>query len=1285
MDTAGGLREGPDDGRPAAAGFASAVSSWDWGLAVSEVPGRRFVLRGPLVELSPLDLGPIIGGGEGVRESLPRVTLLRTADLLSLRLSFVDLVREAGPDGPVLRRADGARVGYLRVILTGQHVHEEAFFSSSGGLKAKGDDARPADPDDRVPEPATAFRTPPVNARLAGASRLVLRVVDERIPWTGEGILRALGSLRLSVPRQATPRTPERDPLLDIIERFDVVGSSTLLDTLTASSHAASVSGTLHAVAAIRVAVSAVRSRFGSHAAASAVLASHRGGGTFRLSEDLARQIELEQLPIEAILATEPAPPTATQTALELPWRLLLSPHSEAGFVHALDPVSSATGRIELWHTRLGTRTDDGVDEATPDDRTVRAVWARDFEELAGFPFRSTPPGSGSEFPNADGSQDRPRFRSPLNSRDRMMLVHETANPKRPRSSGTAAYVPPPVDVEHLALSALGGSLRSRFTTRPPRNTTIEKWVHQAVYGRDDFVEVVYAGYLLPFGHRASLVKVTERELHQGTAYLVQRMYIVVRQPFRDLGAGGRTVGATRLDRAVPFSSVRLLTTTTPFINEPTDLTPSVPGWMFVPTVGSSAFPFRMLAVDLDDRLVELEGPLTFVEKDHRETDGRLETVVAEYGKLEHAIDARGQKVAYAASVSADDTSLATRRLRFDVVTSTGLRQRGGEAIGLEPVLRDASVVVPAMSALAGAGAWVTVAYPARYLAEGFAGTSAEVFLDLVGGAKLDFSTQSDRSGGFVAPTIEVRSLSRSLGPMARTAAGLAPGSGFDLRTYFDSSAKLFGLVGLGQLLPQGAVDQVPRFVAESLDAATMLISNVERVADLATTLSAAPNAGAASGPLQALADAATSLLDGVVDLLADQQPAAATSAATNLTDAAAAARPHLAAAEGLLRADREALESVLSRATDALTGGIDWVGLIAKAAAGAPLPHQIRARLDWRAALLPWPSDDPIFEPLGAGALTLAVDVQAPVDAGAPPSALVSCALSPFALHLIGKKGAFLRLRFERLEFSAVPGRKTDVNVVFRDPGGVEFDGPLAFVETLRSIIPMDGFSDPPYLDVSASGIEAGFDVAVPTVAMGVFALSNVTFAAAFTVPFIGESIAVRFAFSSREDPFRLQVALFAGGGYFAVVITPSEVRELEAAFEFGAAVALNFGVASGSVSVMAGIYFRVLTRDGQTSAQLSGYFRARGDVDVLGLIRACIEIYLDLTYETSSGKAVGRASISVEVSVALLSFSVSISCEKKFAGSSGDPTFAEVMGVSAADPQQPRPWDEYCDAFAG
>ena len=86
----------------------------------------------------------------------------------------------------------------------------------------------------------------------------------------------------------------------------------------------------------------------------------------------------------------------------------------------------------------------------------------------------------------------------------------------------------------------------------------------------------------------------------------------------------------------------------------------------------------------------------------------------------------------------------------------------------------------------------------------------------------------------------------------------------------------------------------------------------------------------------------------------------------------------------------------------------------------------------------------------------------------------------------------------------------------------------------------------------------------------------------------------------------------------------------------------------------------------------QLTGYFRLRGEVDVLGLISACIELYLELTYEFSSGKASGRATLTIEVEVLFLSFSVEICCEKKFEGSNNDPDFVQIMGVPP--PGDPR-----------
>ena len=140
--------------------------------------------------------------------------------------------------------------------------------------------------------------------------------------------------------------------------------------------------------------------------------------------------------------------------------------------------------------------------------------------------------------------------------------------------------------------------------------------------------------------------------------------------------------------------------------------------------------------------------------------------------------------------------------------------------------------------------------------------------------------------------------------------------------------------------------------------------------------------------------------------------------------------------------------------------------------------------------------------------------------------------------------------------------------------------------------------------------------------------------------------------------------------------------MQKLEASFEFGAQIAIDFGVASGGVHVMAGIYFKMEPE----KASLTGYFRLGGYVDVLGLISASIELYLDLTYHFDSGKCVGTATLTIEVEVLFLSFSVKITAERKFAGSSGDPSFAALMGPEdgVVQPETQYAWRDYCEAFA-
>jgi hypothetical protein len=87
------------------------------------------------------------------------------------------------------------------------------------------------------------------------------------------------------------------------------------------------------------------------------------------------------------------------------------------------------------------------------------------------------------------------------------------------------------------------------------------------------------------------------------------------------------------------------------------------------------------------------------------------------------------------------------------------------------------------------------------------------------------------------------------------------------------------------------------------------------------------------------------------------------------------------------------------------------------------------------------------------------------------------------------------------------------------------------------------------------------------------------------------------------------------------------------------------------------------------------------RGEVDVLGLISAAIELYMELMYQPATGKLIGQASITVNVSVIGISKSVRISAQRVFAGSNGDPSFLQIMDAGSGTSPA---WTAYCLAFS-
>jgi hypothetical protein len=242
--------------------------------------------------------------------------------------------------------------------------------------------------------------------------------------------------------------------------------------------------------------------------------------------------------------------------------------------------------------------------------------------------------------------------------------------------------------VDLLALSSLGAWLDSRgaWDYPQPLGLSVEEWRHRATLGRDHYVRVVYAGFLFPFGHRASVIKVTERQFHDELpgkpAYLRQRMFLVVREPLRTfrtsgLGYKGDTDdprNGEQFDRMMPFQVVRITTRVSPLLDRPeNDQINGLKQGCFWPRVKGQPFKFHLIASDAVGNYVDLTMPLIFVGKEETDKDYAASIVpddlVAAYdsatwpdtSQRRATVPIYGQRVAFAESAVPDDTTFPCR------------------------------------------------------------------------------------------------------------------------------------------------------------------------------------------------------------------------------------------------------------------------------------------------------------------------------------------------------------------------------------------------------------------------------------------------------------------------------------------------------------------------------------------------------------------------------------------------------------------------------------------------
>ncbi|WP_314194569.1 hypothetical protein [uncultured Arthrobacter sp.] len=782
---------------------------------------------------------------------------------------------------------------------------------------------------------------------------------------------------------------------------------------------------------------------------------------------------------------------------------------------------------------------------------------------------------------------------------------------------------------------------------------------------------------------------ITEREVkHRDVpvAYLWQRWFILIRQPTR---------AYPEEDRENPFTQVTISPLVTPDIDAPPE------GYEpFVPTRNGVPFAFTLTTVDRAGTVKSWPAPLVFVQAGRDGPQVILyepEKASARYFAVRQ-IQGHGQNLAVAKPVKDGDTAVEVAHLVFDGEIDV-------ENVTSRPYLTEARAVVPSMRHLAPQAPAVDLVFAKPYLAYGLPprglgakpvpGTpnAGELILALKSPpAAVDFSSGSDRAGGFVAPNVSIQGISRALGAIGESGNNPSP---FDAGTFDPASflsgamPRLFGLFSLMELLKVAGFDEAPAFVSDALDAVTKMLTEATR---LRTALDEAQErlthevAEASHSGAQAIAQQAKDLVDAQAETLKTHLdalvaaiqglPANPETVSTAAATIAADLQPLLAAigVPGLPAAVRSALEK-LARTLKTLTDIADDAAGLAQMLQGAA-GGQVTARLHWKPAIQPWglPGVPNIFKPKDEHALHIDVEVRA--SATAPPAVDILAEIVDFDLNLIGDGSTgLMRLMFRRVGFHAGSAGKSEVDVVF---GGIGFLGPLSFVDRLRELIPFDGFSDPPYVDVAPAGVTAGFDLALPNVSVGMFSLENISLGADARVPFLGDALTIGFHFCSKDAPFRLTVMCIGGGGWLGLRASPKGLVLLELGLEACACLSVDLGVASGSVSIAVGVYLRLEADKGL----LAAYFRIRGEVDVLGLISASITLELSLTYHFETGKLIGRASLVVEVEVLFFSASVEISVERKLAGSNGDPTMYQIMppdedGTNAD-------WARYCDAFA-
>ena len=1152
------------------------------------------------------------------------IKILRPEDMVLLEFVFHNFNFTNKGQSPYLELDKEKEAGVVEIYFQSQHTLEEAYFESTPIPDP--DPLKPKDNGVKLPAKHLRARKSRLVYELPAGHEGFPLIMSELLDWS-KFKLRVHPRAWIKIPSLKRVEKPSRI-MLD--KKAPVKRNNNLryLETPTTEYGIKLAQNTRNKASNLEVYQQAEVTKVLTPVTANSVMA--------KFNLDALKKISLKVGPIPDL-----------STSIEAPALMYISPNQTNDFYHKiapefrdveelqiakqvlntqmriLDPLTTNKGEItELWHTRLGVKLKNGKISGTalPHLKTIRALWADDADTNY----------------KVDKERNYP-FMASLDANNRQKLVHTTSNYE-------IGFEPFPVPVNDLMLTTLGAYLdwHAYFDVPTPQDTwlNIIEWQHIATLGRDHYVKVVEEGYLFPFGHRAAVVKITERKFDGQTksAPNRQRMYVVVLE--KEMLYSRNDPEGHFIE--FPFQAVRIKTNATPNIDDPKNSTlVKVTGkaknganttYNFYINVGGKGFPFDIVATDKEGKEHPFRLPLAFMENRIARDASLMQEVIQVYrgkqandfNKAYNEADFYGHEVAYAEYLVDGDTDFETDRMKFDAQIYP---VKGEGELKFHPKIKEAKVFVKQINELTG------IREPATITLEDD-NNKGSVFARVISDNVVDFSGGSDKSGGFMLPNISVSGLSKLQGPVSGELNNLKelkfiPDDFF--KEFNDLPvAKIFGVIEIFKLL-LGSAKQ-PLNLSGSFDG---MINAVQRI----------------QGEIEDLRNEILYLENLAKEKQQNVQ----------------------AQIDQLKQTIKDKVNELLTALNNSVPRIPNLKAFVTEEAFYAEYKWQPKLG-GTQMEVIPKLLNVNVTNPNNA--LTISTKFEKPFDTTKTASMNGSARFEKFEVDVV----PLLAVKFNYLEFKTGSSQKTDVKVDIDKNDPIAFKGVLSFVNNLQSIIPVGGFSDDgPYIDLKPTGVTAGFNISVPNVEVGICMISNISLGAKVTLPFTGAPLTIGFNFCQRENPFLLTISCFGGGGYFIMVTTLKGIQSIEAAFEFGAAMSLNVGVASGGVSAMGGFYYKMELVEGEETTTLSGYLRLNGHLSILGLISLSLEFYLAFNAVLANGKVQkleGVATLKVKVEIAFFSKTVSVTVRRELKGADADPKFVEMIDQND--------WQEYCLAFA-